>query len=135
MPHLDQLNAIISLLVPLSLASERLVEIVKGIFPWLGLQKDEPILEGRRNAALHVLAVAAGITTALLAGDAIGPMLPANWNSIPGLLALGLLASGGSGLWNSVLTYVLKLKDIKKLEVEALKNDPAAGEVLGPLRP
>lgn len=135
MPHLDQLNAIISLLVPLSLASERLVEIVKGIVPWLGLQKDDAIEEGRRNSALQLLAVAAGITTALLARDAIGPMLPTNWNSGRGLLALGLLASGGSGLWNSVLTYVLKLKDIKKLEAEALKNDPTGGDVLGPLRP
>jgi len=31
---------------------------------------------------------------------------------------LGLLASGGSGFWNSVLTFVNKVKDVKKLEAE-----------------
>ena len=29
------------------------------------------------------------------------------------LFALGFLASGGSGLWNAALTYLLKVKDIK----------------------
>jgi hypothetical protein len=33
---------------------------------------------------------------------------------ITSTLALGLLASGGSGLWNSVLTYVLQVQDLKE---------------------
>jgi len=36
-----------------------------------------------------------------------------------GKLALGLLASGGSGFWNSILTYVTKAKDIKAAEAES----------------
>jgi len=31
---------------------------------------------------------------------------------------LGLLASGGSGFWNSILTYVAKAKDLKAAEAE-----------------
>jgi len=41
------------------------------------------------------------------------------------ILGLGLLASGGSGFWNSVLTYVTKVKDIKTVEADAKKK--AAG--------
>ena len=40
---------------------------------------------------------------------------PDDWT---GTLALGLLASGGSGFWNSILTYVTKAKDLKAAEAE-----------------
>jgi hypothetical protein len=36
-------------------------------------------------------------------------------------VALGLLASGGSGFWNAVLGYVKNVKDIKKSELQRLK--------------
>jgi hypothetical protein len=35
-----------------------------------------------------------------------------------GKLALGLLASGGSGFWNSILAYVTKAEDLKAAEAE-----------------
>ena len=59
----------------------------------------------------------AGITTAWLASAAIpkGVGIPDDWT---GTLALGLLASGGSGFWNSILTYVTKAKDLKAAEAE-----------------
>jgi hypothetical protein len=41
--------------------------------------------------------------------------IPDGWT---GKLALGLLASGGSGFWNSILTYVNKAKDIKVAAAE-----------------
>jgi len=45
-----------------------------------------------------------------------------------GILALGLLASGGSGFWNSVATYVLKVKDIRAADAERaeMKRQAAA---------
>jgi hypothetical protein len=69
------------------------------------------------EAALQVLAVIAGITTAWLASAAIpkGVGIPDDWT---GTLALGLLASGGSGFWNSILMYVTKAKDLKAAEAE-----------------
>lgn len=112
------LTSIVALVLALSIASERLVEIVKGLVPSLARERSDPVQEGRRRSALQLMAVAAGVITALLARDYLpaGMARPeADWK----IIGLGLLASGGSGLWNAVLTYLLKLKDLKKLEVDA----------------
>jgi hypothetical protein len=116
------LYALVALLVALSVASERLVEIVKGLFPGLNQEIRDPQKEGWRRAALQALAVLAGIVTALLARPAIGGV--EGWDSVSGTLALGLLASGGSGFWNAMLTYVKNVKDIKKHDAE-LRKQPA----------
>ena len=112
-----KLTTVISLLIALSIASERLVDIIKGLVPWLNQQRRKPAEEGWRKAALQILAVIAGITTAWLASAAIpkGVGIPDDWT---GTLALGLLASGGSGFWNSLLPYVAKAKDLKAAEAE-----------------
>jgi hypothetical protein len=112
-----KLTTVISLIVALSIASERLVDIIKGLVPWLNQPRRKTAEEGWRKAALQILAVIAGITTAWLASAAIpkGVGIPDDWT---GTLALGLLASGGSGFWNSILTYVTKAKDLKAAEAE-----------------
>jgi hypothetical protein len=78
--------------------------------------------EGWRKAALQVLA---GITTAWLSSAAIpkGVGIPNDWT---GTLALGLLASGGSGFWNSILTHVTKSKDLKAAEAESRQIEARA---------
>lgn len=106
------LTTVVSLLIALSVASERVVEIVKGLIPWLNTQKADASQEGWRKAALQALAVGAGILTAVLAQPAIKDVVP-GWGEGTTILALGLLASGGSGLWNSVLGYLTAVKDIK----------------------
>ena len=111
-----KLTTIISLLVALSIASERLVDIIKGLVPWLNQQRLKSVEEGWRKAALQLLAVGAGITTAWLASPVVPDFIP---HDFIGKLALGLLASGGSGFWNSILTYVTKAKDIKAAEAES----------------
>ena len=122
-----QLTAIVGLLIALSVASERLVEIVKGIIPVLGKEHSDTSKEGFRRAALQVLAVVAGVVTAFLARPTIPEgLIPSKATGDWPILALGLLASGGSGFWNSVLTYVTKAKDVKKLEAEEKKKDVAA---------
>lgn len=110
----DNLAEIISLILALSIASERLVEIIKGLIPWLSATKEGP-WEGVRKAALQVLAVVSAIITAFLAKDYIPVELG---KSVSGgaIIGLGLLASGGSGLWNSVLTYFGNIKDIAKAQ-------------------
>ncbi|NOT54006.1 MAG: hypothetical protein HOP18_05315 [Deltaproteobacteria bacterium] len=120
--NMTELTTIVSLLIALSIASERLVEIVKGFTPWLDQQQSDPKKEGQRRAVLQLLAVGAGIGTAFLAG----PMIPKEVYDATtplGTVALGLLASGGSGFWNSVLTYVTKVKDVKKLEADAKHSE------------
>jgi hypothetical protein len=46
-------------------------------------------------------------------------------NNIWGYIALGLLASGGSGFWNSVLSYILEVKNIRAGIAEGIQADPA----------
>lgn len=120
-----KLTTIVSLLVALSVASERLVEIIKGLIPILNQQNPDPKKEGWRKAFLQILAVAAGIITACIAGAAI-PTDIGIPDDFTGKLALGLLASGGSGFWNSILTYVTKAKDIKGAEADSKQVDAQA---------
>ena len=120
-----KLTAVVGLLIALSAASERLVEIIKGFVPWLNTEKPDAATEGHRKATLQILAVVAGIGTTLLAKPSIpSELLPSGKLSF---IALGLLASGGSGLWNSVLTYLLEIKNIKEnlAKVSAEKADMA----------
>jgi hypothetical protein len=120
-----KLIAVVGLLVALSAASERIVEIVKGVVPTLNTERADPRAEGWRKAALQVLAVAAGMVTTFLAKSSIpADLVPSGW---AGLFALGFLASGGSGLWNAVLTYLLEVKNIKEglAELTAKKVDMA----------
>jgi hypothetical protein len=116
-----QLAAIVGLLIALSVASERLVEIVKGVIPPLNGKSDVPWKENMRRTVLQLLAVGAGIGTAFLARPTI-PQEALSSTSDTAIIALGLLASGGSGFWNSVLTYVLKLKDIKEVQAIAARK-------------
>src|SRR4051794_17035828 len=124
--NLTDLTSLVSILAALSVAAERLVEIVKGFVPFLNRENADPRAEGVRKSLLQALAVAAGIFTAFLtrpvlgnAGAATpGAVVPQLLGSWPGLLALGLLASGGSGFWNSIQTFANKAKDVKKQEAE-----------------
>lgn len=118
---INKLSTIVALILALSVASERLVEIIKGFVKNLDKENPDPEKEARRRSYLQILAVCSGILTAFLAQGAIPENIykPSGHLSI---LALGLLASGGSGLWNSVLTYLGKVKDIKKLEVAEKKT-------------
>jgi hypothetical protein len=109
---------IIGLLISVSIASERLVEIIKGVIPWLNSEHADVSKEGWRRSVLQCLAVLSGILTAMLARPIIAPMIDPEWNGYIGILAIGLLASGGSGFWNAILSYVLQVKEIKKAEVK-----------------
>lgn len=158
--EVDKLISIVTLLITLSVASERLVEIIKGFYPSLNAPAitDDPkvdtpvdsVAEAKRKSKVSLLAVGCGIITAwiaspILAGifrdlfsnsgcqifggflNDLGKWLPCGFNlSVNGFLlttALGLLASGGSSLWNSILEYLLKIKDLKKVEVRRAKEE------------
>jgi predicted histidine transporter YuiF (NhaC family) len=141
----NKLTAIVTILITLSIASERLVEIIKGFIPFLNADTLDnannlinPNQEARRKAYVSILSVFCGIATAFLASPilagifkdmvagsncqiaGLGENTPCGFdltgNGILLVLALGLLAAGGSKLWNSVLEYLLKIKDLKKAE-------------------
>jgi hypothetical protein len=115
---INQISTFVGLLVTLSVASERVVEIIKGLVPFLNEKSSDATVEGRRRTLLQALAVAAGIGTALLSQTAIQAAIPNSSMGVGEVVALGLLASGGSGFWNSVLTYINKVKDIKARDAE-----------------
>ena len=117
---LNNISSIVALLAALSVASERLVEIIKGLIPPLNKENPDPAAEGRRQTMLHVLAIIAGMVTAWLASTttAVKSVIP---DTHLAWIVVGLLASGGSGFWNSIQGYVNKAKDVKKAEAEAKK--------------
>ena len=120
--EIGNLSIMVSVLVALSIASERLVEILKGLSDFLNKENPIPKKERLRRVALQTLAVLAGILTTLLAYPAIKDVMPKLSSDWTGIIALGLLASGGSGFWNSILGYLLSVKDIKKVEATRQKK-------------
>lgn len=125
---MDILISLIGVVLGLSIATERVVEIVKGFIPALNQVNDDPKAEGRRRSYLQILAVVGGVITAFLSRGAI----PGDFvflKSDLGVVCLGLLASGGSGFWNAVLMYVTQAKELKKVEVKKAQESPAVPPV------
>ncbi|MET0751947.1 MAG: hypothetical protein ABWZ66_01175 [Pyrinomonadaceae bacterium] len=163
---INKLIAIVTIIMTLSVASERLVEIIKGFFPeWFTevppidvmivvteeAEQERKRKEARRKANVSILAIFCGMLTAFLASPILASIfkdlfanssckplanLPGSldwlpcganisFNGIILTLAMGLLASGGSTAWNSILEYLLKVKQLKAVQVdekEALKS-------------
>jgi hypothetical protein len=122
---INNISSVVALLAALSVASERLVEIVKGFSSFLSTENTDATRERWRKALLQILALLAGLLTAWLTKDtsAVKALIPdTNLAWIP----LGLLASGGSGFWNSIQTYLAKAKELKKAEVEDKKAQTAS---------
>lgn len=112
------LSTNVAVLAAFSVASERLVDIVKGLFPALDQKSSDAKREGWRRAALQALAVAAGIVTAAVARDSLpeGLGLAVAAETPLGILGVGLMVSGGSGLWNGILAYLRQVKEARKLQ-------------------
>jgi hypothetical protein len=121
----NDLSVIVTVLIALSVAVERAVEIVKGMVEWLDKPGETPREEGRRRAVLHLLAAVLGVGISWLAYPVLESMVPEG-KRLATTLALGLLASGGSGFWNSILGYVSSLKVLKAADAEAAKQETAA---------
>lgn len=115
----NTISSLATLLVALSIASERLVEIIKGIIPSLAVEQKDEKQERRRKSAIQAIAVLAGIGTTFLVSPILPSELPDTWLS---KLGIGLIASGGSGFWNSIQGYVAQAKEVKKAEVEEVKT-------------
>jgi hypothetical protein len=163
---INKLTAVVTILLTLSIATERLVEIARGLYArWLVYRKrtTSPLAEALEpksveeqawdKARVSLLAVVCGLFTAFLTSPILAGifknLFPDNttckndffkmgeatacgfdWSGsgIFLIIALGLLASGGSSLWNSVLEYLVKLKDLKKAEATRSQAE-AAGAV------
>ncbi len=122
------ISDIVTSLLALSLASERFTEVVKGTVPFLCQENSDPAKERLRTTLMRVIAGVGGVSSAWLAHAAMGEFVNNLWNNgWPGMLALGLLTSGGSGLWSAALKYVGAVKDLKVAERET-KASPQEGQ-------
>jgi hypothetical protein len=144
---IEQLSVIVALLAALSVAAERLVDIVKNLFPTYlaeeqkivqggnvaaeDVGKIDPKKEGFRKVVLQVLPIVASIVTVMLAWPAVAGSVPGAppggwWTSVSGIatiIATGVLVSGGSGFWNKVVGYIGEVRDLKQgQKVQALTD-------------
>lgn len=121
------ITGIIAVLGTLSLSVERVIEILKNMIPKLATAFPEAKKEGRRRAFLQFLSALVGAVIAYVARDQIQPVLPTIFKADDGMgwssyIILGLLASGGSGIWNHTLSIVEEVKKAKKLQVKKLQE-------------
>jgi hypothetical protein len=130
---LDSLPVTIMLLIALSMATERAVEILKSLVPWLDNVRTEPTSEGRRRASIQALGVLFGIGIVFFTWPIVAQVMDAgSERNVPTVAALGLLASGGSAFWNSLLGIVLNLKVMKGAEAKAAVQSVAGASQLIP---
>jgi hypothetical protein len=119
----NQLYVIVGFIAALSVASERLVDIVKGFIPALNTKSLDDAVEARRQAYIQILAIVGGMATSWVAWPVTQKALPLgelpSWLVIVGL---GLLASCGSGFWNSIQSYLNLLKSLKGMTVKEEKR-------------
>jgi hypothetical protein len=119
---------ITSFLAGLSVATERVTEIVKGLpglSTWFSVDKKVAWEEELRKASVQLVAVVAGTVISYMAADAINSQLNIpNYDGHKLLYSViaGLLASGGSGIWNSALDIVRQVNTQKQLVTDKMKQ-------------
>src|SRR5580692_2754395 len=102
---MDTLTSVVTLALSLSIAVERVMEILKGLIPPLAKQRASLVAEYFRCAILHLLTVLIGGLAA--AGGRVnffqkvtGAPSGDTASAVTGYLVCGLLAAGGSAFWN-----------------------------------
>lgn len=129
---MDKLTAFFTLMAALSIATERVVEIIKGIFPSLAATDPDAKKEKQRRMMLQVLAAFAGMAVAAVGhtqvSTALGGLLDPKGDiwAFPNIAEMalkyglvGVMASGGSAMWNHALDIVGALKTVQEKKVAA----------------
>lgn len=111
---MDSINALVAFLVALSLATERVTEVLKGLpllSRWFAVEKPAGSLEeASRKASVQVLAIVVGTCFAYEVPGPITSLLKGATPELGTYLLFGALASGGSGFWNSLLDLTREAK-------------------------
>lgn len=123
---MDSMTTLLTLLLTLSLATERVTETIKGIPVVSGFlaRKDLKGWEDElRKALIHIIAIATGTYFASQLSGQIAHLLsptkdiPLSW---PIWLLFGALASGGSGIWNTALDLAREFSKQKELATQKM---------------
>ena|SRR5215471_6563154 len=131
MPDLmNTLTAWVAFVAGLSVATERITEIIKGFVDRLSLEKAPGKGEEIRKAIIQIIAIAVGGVLALLTYAQIQPVLKLpgdGWSKVGMSFVFGAMASGGSGFWNSTLDIVREVNKQKQVLTEKLKGVASGG--------
>ena len=127
---MNNLTTWVAFVAGLSVATERITEIVKGFIKQLAFEKDRTSEEQRRaeenrKATIQIIAIAIGALLSFLTYEQIraAMSLPAEtWPKIGVCLVFGAMASGGSGMWNSALDIVREVNKQKQVLTDKLKS-------------
>jgi hypothetical protein len=122
---MNTLTAWVAFVAGLSVATERITEIIKGFIERLSLEKAPGKPEEVRKAIIQIIAIVVGGVLAFVTYGQIQAAL-----KLPGDLSLklgvclvfGAMASGGSGMWNSALDIVREVNKQKQVLTEKLKK-------------
>ena len=122
---INHLPSVFGLFAAISVAVERVVELIKGFIPQLATPWTKH--EDFRRALIQLISVIVGT---IIASQTKGQLASAFSVDISKVtweiwLLVGLAASGGSGLWNHALDIVRALKVNQELDVA---NSMAAGQ-------
>jgi hypothetical protein len=125
---LTPLTSLVTLLLGVSIAVERVTEILKGLIPPLATQRQDLTAEYIRCAIMHVIALAAGAFVAYAGHIDLFQKLTGtpSSNLTMGYAVCGLLSAGGSAFWNHILD-ILKAAKISS-ESKAGKDAQGAGK-------
>jgi uncharacterized membrane protein YoaK (UPF0700 family) len=121
---MDSMTTLFTFLAALSVATERITEIIKGLpllSTWLSKEKSGSA-EDARKATIHIIAIVVGaILTGLAASQAPEGLHLKDAGPVVYLL-YGAMASGGSGLWNSALDILRETNKQKQVLTEKLQG-------------
>ncbi len=129
---MQTLTGIVTLLVAISVAVERVTDLLKKMFHRYFLDSDELPLSNEaahRQAQLIALSVAVGTLIAALAQEQLKAVLRPNLANHTGwvmYVIVGLMASGGSEFWKNVLAIILELQLKKKWQMMAERAEARA---------
>lgn len=115
------LSALLSVIIAVSLASERVIELLKKWFPNVGKARPDATQESRRQGMIQLLSAVMGTIIAWLSHNQLAAMLPeslGHYMGWPTYIAIGLMSSGGSGFWNSILDVIRAIKIDREAKAE-----------------
>jgi hypothetical protein len=135
---MNELPSFITAVIALSVAAERVVEVIKGMLPtfWLFAVNANPASEARRCAAIRFFSGIVGGVTAQVSGVNLLTYVHSSatatasntttasqilWHKVVAFTVAALLTSAGSAFWNHALD-ILKATKVNKEQVAILAS-------------
>ena len=121
---MSEFTPLVTFLAALSVATERITELIKGLpllSNWFATEKKDPLKEELRKVSVQFVAVLAGTLVTYLVRDSFSKQLRITELHGYAYWVFGAMASGGSGMWNSILDIVREVNQQKQIATDKLK--------------